>query len=69
MKTTEYTKAIRAKSGDELKTELSSLRKEQFNLRIQAALGQPTKGNLVHNARKSIARVKTIMNQQKAAAK
>lgn len=69
MKTTEYTKSIRAKSADELKTELSSLRKEQFNLRIQAALGQGVKGNLVRNARKSIARVKTILNQQKAAAK
>lgn len=69
MKTTEYTKSIRAKSADELKTELSSLRKEQFNLRIQAALGQPAKGNLVRNARKSIARVKTVMNQLKGAAK
>jgi len=67
MKTTDYTKSIRAKSADELKTELASLRKEQFNLRIQAALGQPAKGSAVRNARKSIARVKTIMNQKAAA--
>ena len=68
MTSTEYTQSIRAKSGDELKTELQSLRKEQFNLRIQAALGQPAKGHLVRNARKSIARVKTIMNQNAAKA-
>ncbi len=67
MKTTDYTKSLRAKSADELKLELTSLRKEQFNLRIQGALGQPAKGNLVRQARKSIARVKTLMNQKVAA--
>lgn len=67
MKNTEYTKTLRAKSADELKTELTSLRKEQFNLRIQSALGQPAKGSAVRLARKSIARVKTLMNQKAAA--
>lgn len=66
MKSTEYTKSIKGKSTDELKTELASLRKEQFNLRIQAALGQGTKGSAVRAARKNIARVKTIMNQKAA---
>jgi len=66
MKSTEYTKSLRAKSADELKTELTSLRKEQFNLRIQGALGQPAKGSAVRQARKSIARVKTLMNQKAA---
>ena len=31
---------IRAKSGDELKDQLMSLHKEQFNLRLQQASGQ-----------------------------
>lgn len=64
MKSTEYVKTLRGKSESELKVELSGLRKEQFNLRIQAALGQPAKGSLVRQARKNVARVKTLMNQQ-----
>ena len=64
MKTADYTKDLRAKSETELKTELAALRKEQFNLRMQAAVGQLTQSNLVHDVRKKIARVKTIVQQQ-----
>ncbi len=64
MKTADYTKDLRAKSLSELKDELAALRKEQFNLRMQAAVGQLTKSNLVHDVRKKIARVKTIVQQQ-----
>jgi len=64
MKTAEYTKNVRAKSTDELKDELAALRREQFNLRMQAAIGQQGKSHLINQARKKIARVKTIMNQQ-----
>ena len=67
MKSTEYTKSLREKSADELKGELTSLRKEQFNLGIQAALGQPVKSNHVRQARKNIARLKTLMNQKASA--
>lgn len=64
MKTTEYTKSIKAKSAADLKTELVALRKEQFNLRMQSAVGQLNKSNLVRDVRKKIARVKTVMQQQ-----
>lgn len=64
MKTTEFVKSLRDKSAADLKTELSALRKEQFNLRMQAAVGQLTQSNLVYDVRKKIARVKTIMQQQ-----
>ena len=37
MKRTDNVKALAAKSRDELKTELSALLKEQFNLRMQRA--------------------------------
>lgn len=64
MKNTEYVKSLRAKSASELQTELVALRKEQFNLRMQQAVGQLNQSNLVFNVRKKIARVKTIMQQQ-----
>ncbi len=64
MKTTDYMKSLVGKSSGDLKTELVALRKEQFNLRMQSAVGQLTKSNLVYNVRKKIARVKTVMQQQ-----
>ncbi len=64
MKTTEFVKTLRDKSAADLKTELAALRKEQFNLRMQAAVGQLTQSNLVRDVRKKIARVKTFMQQQ-----
>lgn len=64
MKTTEFVKTLRDKSPADLKTELAALRKEQFNLRMQAAVGQLTQSNLVRDVRKKIARVKTFMQQQ-----
>lgn len=64
MKTTDYVKSLVGKSAGDLKTELVALRKEQFNLRMQSAVGQLNKSNLVRDVRKKIARVKTIMQQQ-----
>ena len=56
--------ALRAKTVDELKTQLVDLKKEQFNLRFQAAGGQvenPTRAKLV---RREIARIKTVLGQK-----
>lgn len=64
MKSDDYTKNVRGLDAAALKQELTSIRKEQFNLRMQAALGQPVKSHLVRQARKNIARVKTLMNQK-----
>ncbi len=64
MKTTEFVKTLRDKSPADLKTELAALRKEQFKLRMQAAVGQLSQSNLVRDVRKKIARVKTVMQQQ-----
>jgi large subunit ribosomal protein L29 len=66
MKTADYIKDLRGKSVDELKTELGALRREQFNLRMQGALGQLTQSSLVRDVRKKIARVKTIVQQEQA---
>ena len=51
---------IRGKSADEQATMLLDLRKEQFNLRFQAATGQTEGVGRVRKVRRDIARVKTI---------
>ena len=58
---------IRTKSLDELSDSLSSLKKEQFNLRFQAATGQLEKTARIREVRRDIARVKTIAAQKRAA--
>ena len=59
---------IRAKTADELGTMLLDLRKEQFNLRFQAATGQTEGVGQVRKLRREIARVKTIMAERKRSA-
>ena len=59
---------IRAKSADEQAAMLLDLRKEQFNLRFQAATGQTEGVGRVRKVRRNIARVKTILAEQKRSA-
>jgi large subunit ribosomal protein L29 len=49
---------------DELQTELLSLRKDQFTLRMKKANGSLDKTHLITLVRKAIARVKTIMTEK-----
>lgn len=58
---------LRQKTPDELGDELAALRKEQFNLRFQAASGQLENTARVREVRRDIARVKTIMNERRSA--
>ena len=60
---------IRALSEDQVTDELLKLKKEQFNLRFQAATGQLEKTARVRQVRRDIARIKTIQGQAKAAQK
>jgi large subunit ribosomal protein L29 len=46
---------------DQLSDELLSLKKEQFNLRFQAATGQLEKTHRVQEVRRDIARIKTVL--------
>lgn len=57
-------KELREKTVDELKNELLSLYKEQFNLRIQKGAGQSPKTNLFKKVKLGIARIKTILNEK-----
>lgn len=62
MKATE----LRNKSVDELKTELTSLLKAQFGLRMQLATQQLAKPTELKRVRRDIARVRTILAQKVA---
>ena len=61
------TKELRGKTPDQLQEELISLKKEQYNLRFQAATGQMEKTHRVNEVRKTIARIKTLQSQQRPA--
>ena len=58
---------VRAKTPDELSDELMKLKKEQFNLRFQAASGQLENAARVREIRRDIARIQTITRQKSAA--
>ena len=64
MAKTEYT----GQSDDQLVEALGNLKREQFNLRFQAATNQLEKPSRVREVRKDIARIKTLQAQRSAAA-
>jgi len=58
---------IRGMTPDQLAESLLSLKKEQFNLRFQAATGQVEKTHRSSEVRKDIARIKTVLRSKQAA--
>ena len=56
---------LRAKTADELGDQLLKLRKEAFNLRFQRANGQLEKTNRVREVRRTIARIETVLTEQR----
>ena len=63
MKRTEATRALAAKTPDEVKKELGELLKEQFGLRMQKATQQLTNTAKLQQVRRSIARARTMLHQ------
>jgi large subunit ribosomal protein L29 len=57
---------LRQKSEQELRDELLALRREQFNLRMQRGVNpDAVRGDQVTKVRRNIARVKTVMNENR----
>jgi len=56
---------LRMKSADELTDRLAKLKKEQFNLRFQRANGQLENTSRVRNVRREIARIETVITEQR----
>ena len=59
---------FRAKSADELSDQLTSMKKEQFNLRFQRANGQAENTGRIRILRRGIARIETVLNEQRRTA-
>jgi large subunit ribosomal protein L29 len=56
---------VRAKSDDELSSDLDGLGKEIFNLRFQRANGQLENTARVRQVRRDIARIKTVLGERR----
>ena len=62
------TQDLKVQSDDQMATQLGELKREQFNLRFQAATGQLEKPARVRTVRRTIARIKTLQTQRQTAA-
>ena len=58
---------LRAKTDDQLTADLGELKREQFNLRFQAATGQLERAARIKEVRREIARIKTLQTERVAA--
>ena len=59
---------FRGKSVDELNSQLTGFKKEQFNLRFQRANGQVENTGRIRTLRREIARIQTLLTEQRRAA-
>ena len=55
---------LKVQSDDQLQQQLLELKREQFNLRFQAATNQLEKPSRVREVRRTIARIRTLQNQR-----
>jgi large subunit ribosomal protein L29 len=59
---------LKTRSDDQLSEQLGELKREQFNLRFQAATNQLEKPSRVREVRRSIAQIKTLQTERSRAA-
>ena len=59
---------LKVMSDDQLQQQLAELKREQFNLRFQAATNQLEKPSRVKIVRRTIARIKTLQSERARAA-
>ncbi len=64
MKSNAYLKDLRAKTVEDLNTELVAAKKELFNLRFQNATNQLDNTGRIKEVRKNIARIQTVITEQ-----
>ena len=60
--------ALRTKTDDQLDAQLTELKREQFNLRFQAANNQLEAPARIRQVRRTIAQIKTLRTERAAAA-
>jgi large subunit ribosomal protein L29 len=59
---------LKVRSDDQLSEQLGELKREQFNLRFQAATNQLEKPSRVREVRRTIAQIRTLQNERSRAA-
>ena len=59
---------LRTKTDDQLADQLVELKREQFNLRFQAATNQLERPARIKEVRREIARIKTLQTERASAA-
>ena len=59
---------LRTRTDDQLGEQLAELKREQFNLRFQAATNQIEKPSRIREVRRTIARIRTLQSQRARAA-
>ena len=59
---------LKVQSDDQLQQQLAELKREQFNLRFQAATNQLEKPSRVKEVRRTIARIQTLQGERSRAA-
>ena len=64
MKSKKYLASLNDKSVEELNLELVNTKKELFNLRFQNATNQLDNTARIHEVRKNIARIQTVITQR-----
>ena len=55
---------LKVATDDQLQTQLTELKREQFNLRFQSATNQLEKPSRVREVRRTIARIQTLQNER-----
>lgn len=58
------TSDLRAKSVEQLEADLLQLRREQLKYRIQQSTGQLSQPHLIRQARRDVAKIKTLLVQK-----
>jgi large subunit ribosomal protein L29 len=59
---------LKTRSDDQLSEQLGELKREQFNLRFQAATNQLEKPSRVREVRRTIAQIKTLQGERSRSA-
>ena len=59
---------LTARTDDQLNEQLGELKREQFNLRFQAATNQLEKPSRIREVRRTIAQIKTLQTERANAA-
>jgi large subunit ribosomal protein L29 len=62
------TDELKTRTDDQLNEQLGDLKREQFNLRFQAATNQLEKPSRVREVRRTIAKIKTLQSERSRAA-